>query len=70
MVWEEKIPVVFIMYVMCDILEVLHVGLDEKPSEERKVGVLGVVHFDETPRILTTTNLFPLYLKRNENVKL
>ncbi len=69
------LPVVFIVYIVGDVLEVLHVGLDEELSQEGEVGMLRVVDLHVAPRILTHPSLLPgnlepprqNYLKWREN---
>ena len=62
-IYNLSLPVVLIMHIMCDILEILHVCLDEEPPQERKVRVLGVVNLNEAPRVLAAADLLALDLK-------
>ena len=62
---ETLDPVVFVVDVVGDILEILHVGLDEKPPEKSEIRMFGVVHFHESPRVLSPPHLFPVDLKQN-----
>ena len=61
-VGETSHPVVLVVDVMGNVLQVLHVGLDEEAAEEGKVGVFRVVHLHEAPGILTAADLLALDL--------
>jgi hypothetical protein len=52
-------PVVFIVDIMSDILEVLHVGLDEEPPEVGEVAVLRVLNVHQAPGILPPSDTLP-----------
>jgi hypothetical protein len=56
-------PVVLIVDIMRDILEVLHVGLYEEPPEVREVAVLPVLNVHEAPGILAASYRLPTNLK-------
>ena len=45
-------PVVFVVHIVGDVLEVLHVRLDEELPEQREVRVLRVVDLHLAPRVL------------------
>ena len=48
---------------MCDVFQVLHVGLNDKSPEQGKVGVFDVVDFDKAPGILPPTHLLSIHLQ-------
>jgi hypothetical protein len=58
------VPVVFVVHVVRDVLEVLHVRLDEEAAEEGKVGMLRVVHLDKAPRVLAAAYLLAVHLEK------
>ena len=55
-------PIVFVVHIVRDIFEILHVSLDEEATEEGKVRVLGVVDLNEAPGVLTAADLLSLDL--------
>ncbi len=60
-------PVVFIVNIMGDILEVLHVGLDEEPPEVGEVAVLRVLNVHQAPGILPPSDTLPANLPTEIN---
>ena len=59
-------PEIFIVHIMCDIFEILHVSLNKKFPEQGKVWVLWVVNFYKTPGVLSPSNLSSGYLLKQE----
>lgn len=51
-------PVVFVVDVVRDVFEILHVSLNEESPEEGEVRMFRVLNFNETPRKLPAANPF------------
>ena len=56
------LPVIFVVNVMSNIFKILHMRLNNEPSQKSKIWMFRIIHLDKPPWVLSASNLFSINL--------